>query len=80
MYLSGKGWLTGCGLHEYSLISVLFQQVISILLGLKIYKYSIFPLCSSVLFVCCCVCIGGDKEDYMRCELIGGGSPRHLTL
>ena len=35
------------------------------------------------LFVCFVVCVyhscsGGDKEDYIKCELIGVGSPRHL--
>ena len=27
MIISGKGCLTGCGLHGYSLVSVLFKQV-----------------------------------------------------
>ena len=24
--------------------------------------------------------IGGEKEDYIKCELIGGGSPRHFSI
>ena len=23
-------------------------------------------------------CSGGEKADYIKCEVIGGGSPRHL--
>ena len=35
------------------------------------------------LFVCFVVCVyhscsGGEKEDYIKCELIGVGSPRHF--
>ena len=33
------------------------------------------------LFVCFVVSVyyGGEVEDYIKCELIGGGSPRHLN-
>ena len=45
----------------------------------------VFALVSSASFVClfCCFCIswlssGEEVEDYIKCELIGGGYPRHL--
>ena len=82
--LNGKGCLTGCGLHGSSFVAGFFFFNRSIqyswwflngtrLLGLRVL------FC---LFCCFCIWLlssGGEMADYIKCELIGGGSPRHLN-
>ena len=59
MILNGKGWLTGCALHGYSLVSVPFLT--SQPIELAVFNKNIFACfkCISCLFVCLfyCLCI-----------------------
>ena len=77
-----KGCLTSCGLtghglHGYSLSFLLFFFLTDH------FCFSFFSFkCCFVWFVVCVhysCAVRGEVEDYIKCKLIGGGSPRHLN-
>ena len=75
MILNGKGVLMGTVLFPF-----FFNRSIQYS---SFFKQNICALVSSVLFACLCILQfsnRGEVEDYIKCELIDGGSPSHLDF
>ena len=65
------------------MIPLFFNRSIQQLVVLNSYFCSSFK--HFLFCLCCCLCIsqlssGGENEDYIKCELIGGGSPTQLFI
>ena len=72
MVLNGKGvLLTGSGLHETCFCNFIRSYVCSCCKS--------FVCLFALLFLCIIVEQWSRKRDYIKCKLIGGGSPRHLN-
>ena len=74
MILNGKVCLTGCNLHGYTHVSILFFNR-SIQYSWLFLLFQVLLCLFVLLFLYVIVASGGEKENYIKYEHIGGGSP-----
>ena len=72
--------LAGCSLRGYCLVSVLLNRSTQYnRLFLNRTFLVLFQLCFLFVLLYIIVSRGGEVGEYIKCELIGGGSLRHLS-